>query len=230
MAAASATVGGCVLNSVRYYDENAEAFFTDTVGADMRALHARFLRRPFKPALAVAARSPSPADILDPLIFKITDDRILAAFVRAAHDLGSTALATFDAYVAALCASRTTIRAAYGLTVSALRERIDEGPRQGFLKAVPDDGRKIALAHRRAHHWAHRRLTSGDAGAEHLALISMSAPFPGSFDQLALPADAGPLEELFRRRLVKKADGWGHDTLFGQPSPPKWLFAQMQDL
>jgi 2-polyprenyl-3-methyl-5-hydroxy-6-metoxy-1,4-benzoquinol methylase len=32
------------LNSVEYYDENASAFFADTVGADMGAQHARFLR------------------------------------------------------------------------------------------------------------------------------------------------------------------------------------------
>jgi 2-polyprenyl-3-methyl-5-hydroxy-6-metoxy-1,4-benzoquinol methylase len=32
------------LNSVRYYDENAEAFFTDTVSADMTDLYRRFLR------------------------------------------------------------------------------------------------------------------------------------------------------------------------------------------
>lgn len=32
------------MNSVRYYDENAEAFFADTVGADMAALHQRFLQ------------------------------------------------------------------------------------------------------------------------------------------------------------------------------------------
>jgi hypothetical protein len=141
----------------------------------------------------------------------------------------------FDDYVAELVTSGRTVRIAYGLTLAAMLHeaplaRFAQSPSsESYLGRIERHAQEIQAESTVANYWAQRRLAESDCGAEYLALSLGSAPLPGSADLAVLSDDALPLDRLFWARFRQKADAWGYDTLFGPPSPPKWLSAKRPD-
>jgi hypothetical protein len=180
-----------------------------------------------KAVLAVSFQEPHRRrELLDNVVLRITDDRVLAIVAKNAREHGPDNLVMLAQYCDELLTSGRAVRMAYGILLSALLER---DPLQGhegssYLGKVSSYAKGALKKHRAALHWAGRRLSAKDIGAEHLALCSASAPFPGALGDQGLATGDDRLDDLFVFRFRQTADRWGFNSLFGFPAGPKWLF------